>query len=514
VPPKASSNGYAAAGGNVSTEAAAKKGDISGLKLPQLTPKQKRQLLGTEIGTQFDFYTRLFAAFTGGDVFEIGEWRARDIDEMLRRDGDAQSCSEALILPLVSTTYTIDGVKGDTGEAELANEQLMSPPGANGTDPGFDQVIALMAQACIYRKTFFEKKWDLEGGPNKVKLTKLAWRPASTCDVKRNERTADFDGFRQRAWWFGTSPQKQNAAPGGSNFTGYLDIPAMRSFVYIHGQYRNPLIGASDMDVVYWAYKQKLKILFLWFQFLELMATPRIAAYGPDQPSADAIASTIAQMKGSGVGGFIRPPAGQKLFDVISSGVSGGAEYKDAIDFLASYQTQSVLAGFLRLPAAAALGRGSYALSESQSQFFLQARTATVREMCASYTRNVIAPLIVLNRGADARVPQLHASPLTQGDTQQIVTAFTQMAVAPQLKVADEYVDLLAVKTGQVLDLPTAQVQDVIAKGAKMRAALAAELSRQGAQPAAQGAAKIAGATQAASGLAGKQLQAQQGGNQ
>ena len=67
-----------------------------GVQLPYLTPKQKKELLGGEIGTAFDMYTRLFAAFSGGDVFEIGEWRVRDLDAMLARDGTAKALEQAI----------------------------------------------------------------------------------------------------------------------------------------------------------------------------------------------------------------------------------------------------------------------------------------------------------------------------------------------------------------------------------------------------------------------------------
>jgi hypothetical protein len=34
--------------------------NTGGVHLPKLTPKQKKELLGSEIGTSFDMYTRMF----------------------------------------------------------------------------------------------------------------------------------------------------------------------------------------------------------------------------------------------------------------------------------------------------------------------------------------------------------------------------------------------------------------------------------------------------------------------
>lgn len=468
------------------------------VRLPQLSKREQSQLLGSEIGTSFDMYTRLFSSFQGGDVFEVGEWSARDMELMLRRDGDGLMLEQALTLPLLSATYTLNGAKGDSGELELVQNQLETPSYSGGISPSLDIIIAQMAEACIYRKAFFEKKWNLDNGT--VKLAKLAWRPASTCEVKRDERTAAFDGFRQRAWWFSSDPKKKNQY--GKNFTGYLDIPRMRSFVHIHGTRRQPLIGISDLDVAFWAYKQKQKMLFLWFMFLENQSLPKLAVYGADPDQANANADSIAQMKASAVAGFQRPPPGTKLFDVIESSGSGAQQFRDALSFLSSYQTKSVMAGFLELGNAAALGRGSYALSESQSQFFLQSREAAKKEMCSQFTAEVIAPIVVLNRGPDAAIPTLNAAPLTEADSQQIVTTLNALAIAPKLNIPPEYLDLLAEKAGTVFDLPTDRVREVLSKAADYRAEQAAQAGPLGASPQGQGAARIAGATDAAAKLA------------
>lgn len=47
-------------------------------------------------------------------------------------------------------------------------------------------------------------------------------------------------------WWMGQQPQ--------TGRLGYVDIPAQRAYVYIHGQHRDPLHGLSDLDTTYWAF--------------------------------------------------------------------------------------------------------------------------------------------------------------------------------------------------------------------------------------------------------------------
>lgn len=469
-------------------------------RLPNLSRKQRNQLLQGESGTAFDLYTRMFVAFRDGDVFETGEWKARDLDQMLRRDGDAVMLENALTLPLRAANYTFEKAKGDTGELDLINSQIMTPPEAGGMSPDFQTIIGQMSGASYYRKAFFEKEYDFDG-ESLVTLRKLAWRPPSTCEIKRDEHTARFDGFRQRAWWFSSDPKTKQQF--GKNWDGYIDIPRLRAFVFIHGVHRNPLLGTSDMDIIYWAYKQKQKILFLWFQFLEQQSLPKIAAYGPDPESANQIADAIASMKASGVAGFQRPPQGAKLFDVIASSGSGAQQFQAALQFLQSYQSRSILAGFLELGNAAALGRGSYALSESQSEFFLQHREAVKKEMCAQFTRDVVAPLCVLNKwGSDAAIPRMVAAPLSQTDSAQIISVLTSGMVAPQMNIPYEFLDLVAEKVGTIFDLPIDQVQQIMAGAAKFRQQQAAQKSALGASPMGQGAATIGAAAQTASRMA------------
>ncbi len=765
-----------------------------GVRLPDLTPKQRKELLGAEIGTQFDMYTRMFAAFSGGDVFEIGEWRVRDLDAMLSRDGTAKALEQVLTLPMRSAAFSFQAAPNDTGELELILQHFASPSEAVASGnlgettgpigacaPGLRTIIGQMSMASIYRKAFFEKRYVMSSERNAwgsplIRLSDLSWRPPATCEVKRDEHTAKFDGFRQRAWWFfsdPTSAKKRFAKEWGKNFTGYLDIPKQRSFVYIHGQHRNPLIGVSDMDVPYWAlahgslvqtprgprrieklnvgddvfavdgsiqqvtgvhprgvrpmyrlifadgssvrcdeehqwevsvykygkettgvlstkqllegkrpdrpngrssyraytvracaaveypeqelsedpykfgcgvmsqryrwdaipleflrgsiaqrkdllagicdhpgrrnqpvfskrtkkveipvriqlrtqqlrlaanicalveslggvayrqssngeyrisfvtpfnpfrnsrhtanwrpptrplrrhikrmihdgesecrcitvsgedhlfltnsyipthncYKQKLKLMFLWWQFLENQSLPKIAAYGADQTQADDNADAIASMRTSAVGGFLRPPPGQKLFDVIEASGAGAAQFVNALNFLDNFQTLSVLAGFLNLPSAAMLGRGSYALSESQTDFFNKSRQGIIYEMQEGFTRDVIAPIVILNRGPDAAIPRLTSTALSAVDNAQILSVFSQLATAPALRIPDQFADMMAEKVAAIFDLPLDRVAKVIIDGAKIRAMQNITNSPIGATAAGQATAQLA----------------------
>lgn len=475
-----------------------------GLRFPQLSKSDQKMLLGGEIGTAFDMYTRMFAAFSGGDVFEIGEWQARDLELMLRRDGEARMAEQALTLPIRSAHYHFEGQKGDTGELDLIESHFMQSKEQGGVAQPWNVVLGQLAGARIFKKAFFEKEYARVG--NEIRLQQLAWRPPQTCAIKRNEHTAAFDGFRQRAWWFFSDPtmaKKRFAKEWGKDFTGYLDIPKLRSFVYIHGQEIQPLIGSSDLDVTYWCYKQSQKIMFLWFQFLENQSLPKIAAYGADPTQAEDNAAALASMKSSGVAAFQRPPQGMKLFEVIESSGQGATQFQAALTYLASLKSKSIVGGFLDLGSAASLGRGSYALSESQTQFFMQMNQAVVNEMQDSFTADVVAPICVLNKGAEAKVPRLVSQPLAAQMNTQLLTAMLAMMSAPALRVPDEFVDMVIERASSLLDLAPQKVSQVIAAAAKWRAD---QVAAQGGNDELQGAVKIVGAADATFTL----LQAQQ----
>jgi hypothetical protein len=62
----------------------------------QPTPAQLRALTGPPLSSTFDVYERMFASFDMGTVFDYGTADARDLREMLRRDGNARKIEQVL----------------------------------------------------------------------------------------------------------------------------------------------------------------------------------------------------------------------------------------------------------------------------------------------------------------------------------------------------------------------------------------------------------------------------------
>jgi hypothetical protein len=212
-------------------------------------------------------------------------------------------------------------------------------------------------------------------------------------------------------------------------------------------------------------------------------------------------------MRASGVVGFRRAPQGEKTFEILESSGKGAGEFNAALTFLETWQTSSVLAGFTGLSSLASLGRGSLALSQDQSAFFLKSRQAVTAEMESAITHDVIAPLVTLNFGPGAAYPSFKFGPLSDESDTQLVTMFSALAVAPTLQVPTGLLDLISLRLANFLNLDVTAVEAVIQQGAKDRAAQAQQMAPPGMpQSAAAGIGQLAGGVSAATRIAQKAL--------
>ncbi len=102
------------------------------VKFPDLKPSTRNQILGVELGTQYDSMNRMFSTFGDGAVLDYGEWSSRDVSEMLSRDGQAAALESVLTLPIRQASRAIEPAKGDSGEAEFCNSVLFAPATSGG----------------------------------------------------------------------------------------------------------------------------------------------------------------------------------------------------------------------------------------------------------------------------------------------------------------------------------------------------------------------------------------------
>lgn len=459
--------------------------------------------LNVEDGSEFGWFDRLLFGWRDGMVFDYGDWEARDIYEMMKKDYKARQLENALALPITSAERQIMPAKGDKGEHEWLHNFWQLDALNGGCKTPLDHIIDQMTTAITYKRAYFEKVWTRGTGDNadKIVLDKVAWRPQTTCRLMRNPVNGDFMGFEQEAYYVGPEITKGHWP---------IQIPKKRAFVYIHGLRRDPLNGTSDMEIAYWCWKTKQKILFLWFQFLEAVSLPRTVVAANDQTTASQVAQQIAKLKSSGIIP-VAVPNGPTSVDIKSLDVSGkGADqFMQAINWLDNAATNAVLAGFLNLTdqsgGKGTTGTGSYALSKDASDFFLQMEQAKVREMEYQVRHRLFAPLIHYNFGRDAVVPKLKFEPLQDVDRGMTLDLFTRMVTARSMTmpgarslIPDSFVADLAEQVATYIGLDAKQVAADFAKNAQQYQAVAAT-TPGGASPTGQAAAGMFGAAQAAS---------------
>lgn len=454
-------------------------------------PADQAPPLDREVGSAFGWYERLFLNWRDGKVFDYSDWHARDLEDALGKDSKMRQIERVLVGPLEAARYEIDGLKGDTGEAEWLKQYLAADEFSGGMETPLDLVTAQMTSAIAYRKAFFELVWTAGTGDfdGKTVYSKVAYRPATTCRMIRDPKTARALGFEQEPFWVGPGQTAQVYPVQILNRAGKAPL----AYVYVHGQRRDPVNGVSDLDVPMWCYKTKQKILFLWMQFAERASLPKVLVTAQDEGTAINIAQQVARTQGSGVTPIAAPNGPQSVgINTLDISGKGGEQFRQIIDYLDQSASNSVLAGFTNLTDYSKSG-GSWALSSDASDFFLQTRESVAQEMARDVRRGLIAPLIRVNFGPDAKVPGFKFGPLNAEDRQpQIGMLQTLLGSRQASEVPEAFIEEIAKQVSEGWGLDTAKIISSFQDAAKRARAMAAQ---QGMATNAQQVAGLAGAT-------------------
>lgn len=417
--------------------------------------------LDTERGTMFDMETLMFANYGDGEVFNYDAGDIRDYAQMLDRDGKALTIEQALTLPIRRAKRTIRRGPASTKVTKFVEEVLFAQANSGGMAIPLNTVIGQMTGAITNRKAYFEKVWTEReiSGRSSLVYDKLAWRPPSTCSVKRDKSTAAFQGFTQQ-------PHRADGK------TDPLFFDPRYAFVYIHGQTRNPLDGVSQMVVPYWCYQTKQKIRFLWYSFLEGQSLPKTVVKAATQTEADVGARKLLALRQGGIVGL----TDRITTDTIESSGKGADQFLQALRWLDSEASGSALAGFTDLGGAAAGGTGSFALSKDQTDFFLMSREATSDEMQDDFNAYVIADLVKWNFGPSEPCPIFEFGPISESDATMSVTLLSTLATNTTNFAPDEFMEELVEKVAGLLEMDSNRVRDGLVKAAKKRAEQAEQM--------------------------------------
>ena len=397
-------------------------------------------LLDKEIGTAYDENSPLFATFDGSAGFYPDRVTVNDYNLMLDRYGKAGTLEQVLTLPIRSAPHSIQRGPASSEVTDWVAQTLLAPSNNGGMTTPINTVIAQALSAIVHRKAYFEKVFTEKDG--KVTYDKVAWRPPSTCYIQRDGQTGAFEGFRQ--------------IPYRLENTDEVFIPANRAMVYIHGQHRNPLEGHSDFNITYWCYQTSLKIKFLWFSFLENQSLPKTVVQHPDPTEAVRGAQQIRTLRQNGVVGIDN----QFVVNPLETSGTGGGQFREALQWLDSEASGSVLAGFTDLTSSASSGTGSFALSKDQTDFFLMSRQSTSRELADTFNQFLIPDLVRYNFGPDTPSPVFEFGPIAQDDMNQAVSLLQATASTHQSSaIPREFFDELIERVAGFLELDTQTVR-------------------------------------------------------
>jgi hypothetical protein len=429
------------------------------------------KMIDEERGTLFNWLE--FPAFLELDKGKVVEYPdrqwVRDIEEMLKTDGQASGVEQALTMALRQANTTMVKPEKDRGGkiTEFVEDVLFRPATEGGMRTPFDLVFGQMTFASAVARTFHELVWTRrEDG--KLGYSKIAWRPPASCEVVRDRESGELDGFKQYIDW-DSRWQNRNA----TDWMGFVDIPSRRAVIHINNQHRDPVFGWSDLTVTNWAFQLKRKIMVLWMTMLSRLAEPWILAYGKNKPEAKQNAQQIASLKAGGVAAVIRSgdsgEAGPgSVYDVLDVAGQAGSLYDQALKYLDGMMTSSVMAGWMDLTGAASQsGTGSYALSADQSGLFLMSRHGAARELMATINYQIIRPLVRVNFGPKAPVPLMRVEKIGQEQLSAAMQLLTTLGSGQgELKVPLGFIDLLIERVAAFLDLPDDRVRTMIAEHA------------------------------------------------
>lgn len=423
----------------------------------------------TELGSSFP-WDNPFGGWENGKVFAYEELDFPKYEEMLKTDGKAASIEKLLSYPIIAAGWEIDPAKpvGEEGssttrfgdkEAEFIYDALTALPHQGGPKTTVEQFVSQMTAAFTHKRAYFEKVYKVNEKGDVV-YDKLAWRPPETCELALDARTGEPEGFRQMpVTWLPNPRLQHNVARDG-----WVHIPRKRAFVYIHGTWRDPLLGFSQMDIPYWCYITKRKIRWLWYQFLETASLPKVIVSNQDEQKAIADAKRYATLRSRGVLG----KSDDTTHETLEASGKGADQFIQAIQFLDSEMSNSILAGFMDLTSQAAEGKGSYALAESQGKLFLRTRRMVARDMARQITNEIIGPLIRYNFGNKASVPRFIFGPLSEQNEQAVLDMFAKVATTGA-KVPVEFYDELTTRTAQLLELDPGKVaKDIATNGSPL----------------------------------------------
>lgn len=365
-------------------------------------------------------------------VGPLGSPAVHQLEEMLREDSWIKSIEGAITWPIRSAGYDIEEAEGDKGEADTCRRMFFDPEHAGGMKTPVETVVAQMTGAFARRASFHEIVWDFRDGLHVV--DKLAFREAATCAVETDD-FGNLDGFKQTAY---------SRRRGTINERFRKD----KALVYVHDGSASPLVGSSVFETAYRNYKDKRKLLFLYYKALEKFGAPPTVGKTESDAAEDqeAMFRKAEAIRSNGTVGL---GPGEEILLPQVSGV--GEQFKDALRYL---DFQMAVSSYVQFLALAQEGNsGAYALSRDHSDFLVIVTTGRMHEIASAITTQVLGAFVRFNFGAGAAFPAFKFRSLVEEEKAKALETWRDLITKSGAPVAEDVFGAIQEKALQALDV-------------------------------------------------------------
>lgn len=340
-------------------------------------------------------------------------WSVQVFDRMRRTDTQVSAILRAVSLPLRAAKWTLNSDGVDPAVTDFVASELNLGDGARlkggvSWDEHLREVLLCLAWGFAPFETVYEIGPSTTAGAPKqaAHLRMLAPRPPRTLAEVRVTRDGELAGVLQEAAGmdtvFGSDP-----ATSARTVTGDVFIPRERLAFYVLDREGADWTGTSLLRAAYKDWWLKEQAVRHAGQAVERnsMGLP-VVEYDDDGDRQ--LALDIASAARAGATSGVAIPRGRMTFTL--QGVNGSTT--DAIPLIAYHDqamTRSALAMFLDL----GHDNGARALGDTFVDFFTASLRSLAEWVAVSATDEVIRPLVALNFGDDAAIPQLTCEEIT-----------------------------------------------------------------------------------------------------
>lgn len=329
-------------------------------------------------------------------------------DEMRKSDGTVRSAVLVCTLPIRQAEWIVKpGTDDDQGKevAEFVKQALFECI----EDTNWDDIVRQALLMVPFGVMVFEKVYDVKeiDGKSWVVLKKLAPRmPKSIQQWELKDGTFGIQQIRQ---------------------DGVLaQIPGSKLMIFVNEREGDNWWGTSMIRAAYkhWYYKNnfyKIDAVAFERQGLGVPYVKMPASYTADD---ELKAKTAMQNLRANEEAFMLIPNGYDA-GFMDMGSNTTRDPQNSITHHNREITKSVLAQFLEL--GAATGSGSRAVSEDQSDIFLNALMAIAKTIASEFNTDLIPELVNLNFNGITKYPKLEAVGLERIDVTALSNAYTSL---------------------------------------------------------------------------------------